>query len=1197
MPDSPPKRVTRARARATADTNSTKKPTIITTPAAKATRVTKRKTRADEEDQLPVMEAPAPPVNKSEPVKATRARSKKVASDKQGVADDGKDGKDELESVVDAPKARGRPKKVPVPVSKAVSRPKKEEVAPTRKNTRARAPATQSATVVAAPKASVLKKTVTFQEEPEVGKENVVPLLRNAKKPVTSEGKAIVGAKATGLRAKPVRKPATTRATKRGKEAAVEEKSQQGKKLGVAPLSPKKATQVAVASAASSDEDELCGAKAPTKSLSKSPVKIPGSAVPGTAKKSTYQELSTSVDEIQLPSDSIISPTKTFTSSVLASPARRPAQTPFKDGLKGSPKKSIFGESFLQHALKAPTSPTKDSLRESPKRINLGDSLLRSPPKPAKTPLKASLLQSPARRAAQTPRTVRAPTSLGNSSFVVPIVDSATVSSQVNKFTMPTFSPQKSIQSPFRASKSSVRSIKVHTMTPKEQQEQAHYDWMKSPFPLSLGFKTTPATFTKDTMSGPIETETTPTRSLNASKLPTKILPTSHSSSPVPQEAPVVLRSLLVRDSSSAEQSATKESKLHSATPAGLLSPQFGAISAIRSPLTKSSPSGSTSEDELQSANKDNTPMALGPYDISTNDFACHATPTPAHGDVTDKLASSARQNQADLHNTAVRGLGFTPRVNTVDMTPLALKFGNWQVASPDKNVLERRQQQPRGIFSPVVVKQIPDFGKGLGSAMKPSPTKTSFFEDEMSVRDQQASTGADDSLEDEFASLPPTEPSEGDEQYGDENAMPIDPPLLTIDTRIQPSTATCTPAKVFSKAPHVVHTVSKIPLKAAAEDTPSRLPVQRRQSASGPLATRMDLDSIRVDKTRIAVPQSHGKALLSSKMSTDLITRTLSTPSKPANSSTGTPSIQDMSFAATPARPNCESQALKGAVVYVDVHTTEGADASGIFVELLAQMGARCVKQWAWNPNAATINDEDFGNASTPSTKIGITHVVFKDGGKRTLEKVRRSNGVVLCVGVGWVLDCERDNKWLDESEYAVDTSLIPRGGHRRRKSMEPRALSHINGNLFPTDTLTPKQPFTTEISPTKEFLTFDTPTSRRDSFLIQHPQIPPTQPQTPTTNNNDNNDNFNPPSDIDFESNYPSPTTPYYLSKGATLIQQTCPPKQSGKRLLFPLSGEIDDQPDDVLRQRLVLARRKSLQWAPKVGSPLGRGVSFGL
>jgi hypothetical protein len=144
----------------------------------------------------------------------------------------------------------------------------------------------------------------------------------------------------------------------------------------------------------------------------------------------------------------------------------------------------------------------------------------------------------------------------------------------------------------------------------------------------------------------------------------------------------------------------------------------------------------------------------------------------------------------------------------------------------------------------------------------------------------------------------------------------------------------------------------------------------------------------------------------------------------------------------------------LHGAVVHVDVHTSEGADASGIFVELLTNMGARCIKEWRWNPRASiaassTADQGDSTGAEPSSTTVGITHVVYKDGGKRTLEKVRASKGQVLCVGVGWVLDCEREGKWLDESSYAVDSTILPRGGSRRRKSMEPRMLVNANGNL----------------------------------------------------------------------------------------------------------------------------------------------------
>ncbi|EHY52332.1 hypothetical protein ABEF92_006993 [Exophiala dermatitidis] len=146
----------------------------------------------------------------------------------------------------------------------------------------------------------------------------------------------------------------------------------------------------------------------------------------------------------------------------------------------------------------------------------------------------------------------------------------------------------------------------------------------------------------------------------------------------------------------------------------------------------------------------------------------------------------------------------------------------------------------------------------------------------------------------------------------------------------------------------------------------------------------------------------------------------------------------------------NTVGNILNGAVVHYDIHTTEGQDASGVFVELLTAMGARCVKEWKWNPRStARASMPALGSAAGHDSGLlsnpGVTHVVYKDGGKRTLEKVRSANGSVLCVGVGWVLDCYREGKWLDEAAYAVDSSVLPRGGSRRRKSMEPRMLQQL--------------------------------------------------------------------------------------------------------------------------------------------------------
>ena len=189
----------------------------------------------------------------------------------------------------------------------------------------------------------------------------------------------------------------------------------------------------------------------------------------------------------------------------------------------------------------------------------------------------------------------------------------------------------------------------------------------------------------------------------------------------------------------------------------------------------------------------------------------------------------------------------------------------------------------------------------------------------------------------------------------------------------------------------------------------------------------------------------------------------------------------------------------------------------------------------------------------------------------------------------------CEREDQWLDEAQYAIDTSLVPRGGSRRRKSMEPRALANLGGNLVPAINETPAK---AAMSPTKEFLTFNTPASRRDSFELDAQQVTPEEaevlskhvplaPATPLAAHGD--------ATINTSFTGGSPTTPYYLSKGAELVQRTCPPKQKGEGL-FPISGNVEDEPDDSVRQKLMAARRKTLQWSTKTKSPLGRTVSYG-
>jgi hypothetical protein len=141
----------------------------------------------------------------------------------------------------------------------------------------------------------------------------------------------------------------------------------------------------------------------------------------------------------------------------------------------------------------------------------------------------------------------------------------------------------------------------------------------------------------------------------------------------------------------------------------------------------------------------------------------------------------------------------------------------------------------------------------------------------------------------------------------------------------------------------------------------------------------------------------------------------------------------------------------------------------------------------------------------------------------------------------------------------------------------MEPKALAQLNGTLVPAET--PSRTVSFDISPTKEFLNLSSPVSRRQSLLPSAPH-----PQTPQVSL---------PNFTDEASSWGSPTTPYGQQMNLNLVQQTCPPKQT-MQPLFPLGGQ--NQNDEMIRQRLILARRKSLQWAPKVGSPLGRAMSYG-
>ena len=296
-------------------------------------------------------------------------------------------------------------------------------------------------------------------------------------------------------------------------------------------------------------------------------------------------------------------------------------------------------------------------------------------------------------------------------------------------------------------------------------------------------------------------------------------------------------------------------------------------------------------------------------------------------------------------------------RRSTMGLSALAEQLDAWSTRSPVKDA-------PRNDGNP---------GDAQPIELAHSPHKSSFFEEEL-YRDENG-----DHVE-SYSQATVDALSEASQEYGDENELPVDPSLS--------SAALVAPVTPMQPPPtREFFTTTKVPLKPADDSTPS--PAKKR-SFSASKASFTKIGTLPRSATVISYSPSKGK-----KRNSLLTMEPPATPKSAAASdswsSSGTPGR-------TP-RPDLNRKLLRGAIVYVDVHTTEGADASSIFVELLNQMGAKCVKTWQWNPDSPTTTESG-------GSKIGITHVVFKDGGKRTMEKVRESRGIVHCVGVSWVLE-----------------------------------------------------------------------------------------------------------------------------------------------------------------------------------------------
>ncbi|KAK2021871.1 hypothetical protein LX32DRAFT_733177 [Colletotrichum zoysiae] len=1173
-PQSPPKRITRSRAAKAGETTTTTKPTKVVTAAAKArsnatapTRSTsaKRKTRADDGEDDAHDEQSQQAETAARPTRATRGRPKKIteepaepAAPSSSSASSGAAGR--------ATRARAAARQVSTTEPAA---PKEEPVKPTRgrprKTATADAPAkeeepvkkttttrTRTAPVTTAKPA--VKKTVTFQE-PE--KENIAP---DASKKTTDKP-----ATGTGLRGRPVRKPPVPKAPRVIKTPAADTSTQKSDKT---PLSPKKVTQVPMPRDCS--DDELAGPDTPPRPMMKSPTKPPAGAL-ASSKKLNLLPLDKASETGNAEDDENSTKSQAQEGDVantLASPAKRLPTSPYRDTMK-SPAKRAEGVSLLKPA--SSMNPSAEAGSASP--------------------LKASLLQSPAKRP----------------------------QSAIKAFALPSANEGERKVSNFKASllqspaKRPLSPIKGMNTNPSEASEQMQPPATKSLL-LSTPTALRPVKRSSEKLmaeesnahdEGDDELDEVAEAMLNESiHLEEPMQFPGRLSAVLPRHAdPVLNKNMPVFEAAKEQAQQIQQDACSHPTDLALGSDVFASTTTADDAEFDGEPMMVDGESYFESQPQEAAPQitlnaSSGLFGLRQKDMDPY---NHADSDSDDELANSPRVSAAHSLVPATP----TPaksRISSVGFTPLAQQLNAWSAASPVKT--PKRPVTPR--------RSLAQASEGLtltagAPRVEESPIRSTYFEDEMTVRaDMDAQNeieaaidaeieAAADAEDPEFDDLMVTdedmalaaeanemslmEPEELDEivntsnsfddtlseasqEYGDENEMPVDPAMFNVDTSVPPTTPNRVLAREF-------HTVSKVPLKAADESTP-RPKKKRAASISRLPASRPSLNR---SATVISYSPSRKHKAEEEREQEDVEEQSAENqpdfaPVTPAKSdvwsSLGTP-------ARTPRR-DLNPGLLRGAVVFVDVHTTEGADASGIFVELLAQMGARCVKTWAWNPSATGSSD---------AAKIGITHVVFKDGGKRTMEKVRESNGVVQCVGVSWVLDCERENEWLDEAPYYIDTSLVPRGGARRRKSMEPRALANQNGMLVPTPVKAGREARTAP----------NTPMNRRDSTVWMH---------TPSDEAEDDDDDWEglispvpatpaPEALARYAAETPSASTEYDSSPTKALLMQTCPPKPNNYAQMG--DGILNRDKDESVMQRLMAARRKSLQFAPKVGSPLAK------
>lgn len=969
MAESPPKRVTRAQAKASEDLGPNVRATKVTTASAriaaqsktlaKAAKQNKRRPRAiDPTLKSASILAEAQDTNSDKRVKTGAAEESRSCSKPKQATEEAnanvvvaevlprtRSRLGNAEAVIKSRKGPGNIKNLRSKKSKETTAANTVEGAGTecviqetvKKPTRTRATTKVQVPTKSALKVSVPKKRVTFQDRSHEDKENVGGPSENAETAQSKPAK---------LSAKPVRKASSARTSGQRKNAIshnTQDEIVAGMEEVARPLSPKKVTQVAKSSSISS-EDELCGNKSLPKTLTRSPIRAPMST--GKSKDSPQEG----------PMIDTISPAKSLASAILGSPARRPPPSPFKNSLKDSPRRVDFD--------RAANTITVPALV------------------PSQTPYRTSLLHSPVRRP-MSPLKQDASVSTIRTGKGIRKHDATHDMSTSNMLNSMAFTPSKLRSSPLRRAQPIEGLVKVHQMTPAEKEAKSHR------VEISTEDRIDEQQF--DHTEFPIHPISTSKLSPSMRSKRSSLL-TDYGSGPEQQAIYITSRNEdLARSPTNPTDTPLREPIFETGGPFGLTPAAF-----------RQTTEDSDSEDELQSAQDLVLRAIPGQAAISPEPFGQAHFLKQEHS-----IGQSNRNNRVPT------------TVSNLSLTPLALQLSSWLASSPEKEKPRCDQNKTHRILFTPKVNLASKTTRDEQQFQTSSHLKSTLFDDEMLVRAQEIVSPLVDQGTMNMNTVvfqQASQLSDESEEFGDENAVPVNPQQLDSQHAFKPTFDTCTPAKVFQLHPREIHTVSKVPLRPAGEESPLKVVHKRSRSLSsrstivrarsGPTMVRSNTASYSCSRDDTTEWRSNNPSPGEYLPNSSPMQEGQSAFSNDAWSTFGTPTRT--------LRIGANAEIMRGAVVFVDVHTTEGADASGIFIELLTQMGAKCVKQWTWNPRASSSSTTELAapclpgspSETTPSRKVRITHVVYKDGGKRTLGKVRESNGRVLCVGVGWVLE-----------------------------------------------------------------------------------------------------------------------------------------------------------------------------------------------